>query len=359
MIFFFKFPLEDSLGGAEFHTLKLAKHFTGSKLFTSDRKLKNLFDQNNLPGKFFWVGWEPTSKWSLLLWPLTFFIARARFKKLLEKIPNGSTLFFQSLTEKLVLTPMIYGGKGDKEIKVVWIEHKIPGRWLKSNPLLSQYLKLSKQVQLTTVSNFAKSKFVELGVPESNIKVIYPGVGPTNYSLKPTPSLTIGLLSRLDPEKGVYSFLQNTIPAIKEKGWQVLIAGEGTEKKSIQNLIEKSGLQNQITLLDFVRDLDDFFSQVSVLCYPTKAEESFGIAVLEAMSRGVPAVATNIGALPEIIDHKKTGLLVAPDKPEGWGQYLSLLTLNEFRSELQKNSLARAKDFSAEEMLQRFEKLTN
>ena len=383
MIAFFKFPLVDTLGGAEFHTLKLAKRFQSAgkeiKLFTSDKKLFGLFRDHNLPAEYMFAGWEPTSKWSLLLWPLTFFIARSRLKRLIKEIPPQSVLFMQSLIEKLILTPLLLstpssparhasparqvvvsGGRVEAggsppyqggEREGIWLEHKIPGRWLKMNPLRHEYLRFARQVQLVTVSNFAKREFIKLGVPENNVKVIYPGVRtpPRSPSLikegEGGSSFTIGILSRLDPEKGVLDFLKLIIPHLPDRpNWKILIAGEGKEEQKIINIIRKHNLYDQIRLLGFIHNLDNFFFQISVLAYPTKAPESFGIGVLEAQSRGVPVIASNLGALPEIIEHGENGFLIDSPPPnlphqgggtnkdnsllsmgrarEGWAEYL-------------------------------------
>ncbi len=344
-IYFFKFPLESSLGGAEFHTLKLAKHFQEQrkkvKLFTSDQYLFRLFEKHHLPRRRLFVGWEPTSKWSLLLWPLTYLIAKFKFRKLIKLTPPGSTLFMQSLTEKLVLTPLTLNpsparGEGNM-VKTIWLEHKIPGRWLILNPLKFRYLKLAKQVKLVTVSKFAKAEFVKFGVPGEKIEVIYPGT-PSSLRLRseqaspPIPTqvgiggeragvFTIGLLSRLDPEKGVLDFLKIIIPELpKHAHWQILIAGEGPEKEKIINLINKYNLGSRVKLLGFVNDLDDFFYQISVLVYPSKVAESFGMSVAEAQARGILIIASKIGALPELMEHQKSGFLV--EKPQDWIEYL-------------------------------------
>lgn len=325
-VFFFKFPLESSLGGAELHTLKLAQDFQKQgrsvQLITSDCRLFRLFEKNRLPRRRIFAGWEPTSKWTLLLWPVTYLMALRRFKKLLRQIPEGSTLFMQSLTEKLTLTaPAI------SKHNVIWLEHKIPRRWLKLNPLKSRYLKLARKAEVVTVSNFAKQEFLKLGVPEKNIRVVYPEIQIPNstFHIQHSKFYTIGILSRLDPEKGVLDFVNTILSQLKNRpNWRVVVAGEGPQEKNLQSLVGNYNLAKQIKLLGFVNDLDEFFSQVSVLVYPTKVPEAFGISVLEAMTRGIPVIASNLGALSEIIDHQKTGFLVNKDKPADWLQVLRL-----------------------------------
>ena len=269
-IYFLKFPLQTSLGGGEIYTLALAKHYQQLghevRLFTSDALLFRLFEKHDLPRKRLFFGWEPTAKWSLLLWPLTYLIARHKLKKIL-KIHTGQTGSIEhichGLTEKLILTPMV--------AKTIWIEHKIPGRWLKWSPLKFRYLKLAKQAKLVTVSEFAKSEFIKLGVPEKNIQVIYPS--PTSLPWhgeglrEGSQNFTIGILGRLDPEKGIIEFLRSVIPALgRNPSWKILIAGEGPEKNQIQH--------NQISYLGFIYDLDEFFSQISVLAYPSTTPAS-------------------------------------------------------------------------------------
>lgn len=357
-IYFFKFPLEDSLGGAEWHTLKLAEHFRKQgkavRLITSDHFLSELFQKRGLDWKNMFVGWEPTSKLALLLWPLTYFLAQRKFKTLLRGTPAGEIFFLQSLTEKLLLTPLALRQK----IKVIWIEHKVPGRWLKLNPLLPRFRELAQAVSLLTVSNFTKQEFVKLGIPERNIHVIYPGVETDHVATTPPPNFTIGLLSRLAPEKGVKNFLEIIAPALAtHKTWKILVAGTGPEKQKIQNFIRSQKLETKIRMLGYVTDLDEYLAKISVLVYPSLALESFGLAVAEALSRGIPVVASKLGALPEIIEHQKTGFLVESNQPEQWRQFLELLENQDAYQTMSHNTMQNRKKFSDTQMFAALEGL--
>ncbi|MDZ4243736.1 MAG: glycosyltransferase family 4 protein [Candidatus Doudnabacteria bacterium] len=364
MICFFKFPLEDSLGGAELHTLKLARHFAdhgrGVKLFTSDQKLFRLFEKNNLPRQRIMAGPEPVSRAALWHWPITYLRARFAFKKILKSIPLESVCFFQSLTEKIVLTPLAVRGG----IKVLWLEHKVPGRWMRNNPLLQSYKRLGKQIRIITVSNFAKKEFINLGMAEKNIQVIYPGIRTPPYF----PSLvkegagglfTIGVLSRLDPEKGVLNFLRHGLPYLqKHQNWEILMAGSGKERLEIIELAKSAGLEDRVEMIGFLKDKTDFFSRISVLAYPSRVAESFGVAALEAQAHGVPVVAARLGALEEIIKHGETGLLVDQDKPEQWGEYLEKLDSDrQFAAAVSKNGWSASQKFSEGRMFQAFDRL--
>jgi glycosyltransferase involved in cell wall biosynthesis len=59
------------------------------------------------------------------------------------------------------------------------------------------------------------------------------------------------------------------------------------------------------------------------------AQESFGLAALEAMACGVPVIASRVGGLPEVIDHEQTGFLHAPDDLDGMARSAILLLTDE------------------------------
>lgn len=355
-IYFFKFPLEDSLGGAEFHTLFLASYFKKGgmavRLFTSDHKLFRLFEKGGLPRKRIFIGWEPTSLKSLFLWPLTRFLARIKFQNMLRQAkPSENVFFFQSLTEKLALTPqaLAFG------FKVFWLEHKVPGRWLTDNPLLFQYRKLAKSVRLVTPSNFAKKEFEKLQIPEKNIDVIYHQVKPAADQLLATSYYTLGLLSRLDPEKGTFNFIKIICSALKNHPkWRIILAGEGRDEEKIKKLVKNEGVEDQVRLVGFLHDLESFFAHISVFIYPTLAPEAFGLAVIEAQARGIPVIASRLGALPELIKHRKTGFLVDPKKPEEWQTYLESLENRGLHQKISKNTFAAAQNLSEDKMFQKF-----
>jgi glycosyltransferase involved in cell wall biosynthesis len=63
--------------------------------------------------------------------------------------------------------------------------------------------------------------------------------------------------------------------------------------------------------------------------------EGFGIAVVEALAAGKAVVATKVGGLPEVVDHERTGLLVAPDCPEE----LSAAILSLLRDDVRRNAM--------------------
>ncbi len=85
---------------------------------------------------------------------------------------------------------------------------------------------------------------------------------------------------------------------------------------AVRNQVEQTGLQNQVQFLGplDVGSLIDMLKQQHVLVVPS-FYEGFGIAYLEGMGFGLPAIASTAGAAGEIITHGQDGFLVPPGDP--------------------------------------------
>lgn len=93
---------------------------------------------------------------------------------------------------------------------------------------------------------------------------------------------------------------------------RLLIIGEGSERTNLETLIKEKGLTNKIFLLGNVSEAARLLKAFCIFLFPSKSE-AYGYVVHEAGLAGLPVVATNVGGIPEIIEHDVSGLLV----PEG------------------------------------------
>ncbi len=134
------------------------------------------------------------------------------------------------------------------------------------------------------------------------------------YGLDERPALLT--VNHLHPRKRV-NLLLETMPGILAEHPQAvaLIVGSGPEKAALQGLAEKLGLTpEQVIFTGFVpeTELAAHYAAASVYVHTGRAE-SFGLAVLEACTAGVPVVAVAEGGPLEILKDGETGFLVAPD----------------------------------------------
>jgi glycosyltransferase involved in cell wall biosynthesis len=157
----------------------------------------------------------------------------------------------------------------------------------------------------------------EIGVPGERISVIYNGVPEPHASteLKGEPPLlaAMGLVGEV---KGTDVFIKalTALPAPVE--WRAVIGGNG-EVEKYRSMAEEAGLGSSINFLGWVdeQDVNLWLNRASVFVQPSRVENQ-PLAILEAFARGVPVIASSVGAIPEQVIDGETGLLVPPNDAE-------------------------------------------
>ncbi|MFT3708628.1 MAG: glycosyltransferase [Archangium sp.] len=88
---------------------------------------------------------------------------------------------------------------------------------------------------------------------------------------------------------------------------QFVLLGDGPERVGAEQFVRENELRN-VLMLGERKDVVPFLQRSTVFLLPSEVE-SFGLAALEAMSCGVPVVASNVGGIPEVVEHGVTGFL--------------------------------------------------
>jgi len=169
---------------------------------------------------------------------------------------------------------------------------------------------LNKVDCFIALTNFAKNKFIEGGLPQEKIRV-----KPNFFIDNKSPLLQEGsrkgvlFLGRLSHEKGIKTLLQ---------AWEALdiplkIAGDGP-------LIEMITADNSsnITILGKIspsRVIEEM-TKIRFIVMPSECYEGFPMVLVEAFAHGIPVVASNLGGMPEIIENNFTGLLFEAGNPK-------------------------------------------
>ena len=142
-----------------------------------------------------------------------------------------------------------------------------------------------------------------------------------NYSKHDYPAsenFTIGVVSRLSNEKGI-DVLIRAIPGILKTypNTKFLIVGDGKEKENLVSIATKLKIIDAITWTGLQpRDkLASYYAQMDIVAIPSRFE-GFGLTAIEAMSYGIPVVASSVDGLKEIIEDNKSGVLVNKDDPD-------------------------------------------
>jgi len=161
-------------------------------------------------------------------------------------------------------------------------------------------------------------------------QAVYNGIEPPLSRPEPTaPSAeTVLYLGRLSREKGVDLILRafERISARRPQA-RLWIAGDGTERKSLEALAQSLGLNERVAFLGQVPP-DRVYSLLEngrFLVMPSRVEEGLGLSALQAAHLGRPTIGARCGGLPEIVRHDETGLLFEAESWEGLAEAMERL----------------------------------
>jgi len=174
----------------------------------------------------------------------------------------------------------------------------------------------------------------------------------------PDDSIVIGTVANLRPVKGL-SCLIESMRILIETGVEarLVIVGEGPERSSLENQIRANRLTGQVQMIGFRKDVGNLLPWFDLYVSPSLME-GFGMSIVEAMSRGVPVVATEAGGVTDFLRHMENSYLVKPGDPRALAEGISYLINNQ--SEAVKFSARAYNDvrrFETDNLVQYLEKL--
>jgi len=177
--------------------------------------------------------------------------------------------------------------------------HRAIGTWTKT---VNAFIALSE---------FARRKFVSSGFPEDRIFVKPnfladdPGIGQGtgDYVL---------FVGRLSDEKGIACLLQ-AWKAVRSK-FRLIIVGDGPLAPMVR---ESSGTDPTVQWLGYLdrSRILALMGSAFAFVFPSVWFEAFPLVLAEALAKGLPVIASNLGSMAEIIAHRRTGLLFPPGSP--------------------------------------------
>jgi len=204
---------------------------------------------------------------------------------------------------------------------------------------------------VTAVSNSLKADTTRaLGV-QRNIQVIPNFLDCAEYQRRPAPELreqycpennceaivihvsNFRAVKRVDVALDVFRQIRREVQA------RFVLVGDGPVRADIERRVDEYGLSDAVTFAGEQTDLVAFLSIADLFLLPS-AQESFGLAALEAMACEVPVVASNVGGLPEIIEDGVTGFVCAPEDVTHMAQRgVALLTDRVLRASIARSAV--------------------
>lgn len=189
--------------------------------------------------------------------------------------------------------------------------------------------KYTKDVDaIIAVSEAAKDVLIKSGIAEQLIRVIPDGIDFSPYedrsskdylcqefSFDPDDFL-VGIIARLSDERGhkyliqASQYLREHSPKIK-----IVIVGEGPLRMELGRLVKEIRGEDMVFFMGFREDIPQILKSLDVFVLSSESEGS-GSILMDAMACRLPIVATRVGGIAELIEHRKTGLLVPPQRPK-------------------------------------------
>lgn len=156
-------------------------------------------------------------------------------------------------------------------------------------------------------SKFVRDKMIEFGWPRKKIIVVPHFVKSQDDDVINEVGEYALFFGRLIKEKGIADLLRAYKYLKNEK---IKIAGTGPQEKEYKNFIKKEGMEN-VEFTGYLPrvDLKKVIAKAKYTIVPSLSYETFGLSITESFAQGKAVIASNVGALPELVKNMKTGII--------------------------------------------------
>ncbi|WP_082234011.1 N-acetyl-alpha-D-glucosaminyl L-malate synthase BshA [Halobacillus massiliensis] len=227
---------------------------------------------------------------------------------------------------------------------------------------------IEKSDRVTAVSNSLVQQTIEQLETNKQMDVIYNFVDEREYfrkssnlrsqfNIKENEKVVIHI-SNFRKVKRVPDIIKVFHAISEEMPAKLLLVGDGPEYSDCYQLVRNLNLEDKVLFLGKQDNVSDLLS-ISDLKLLLSEKESFGLVLLEAMACGVPSIGTNVGGIPEVIDHGETGFIGELGNIQQLSRYaLELLTDEERLAAFSRRAESVVKDkFSSSLIVRQYEEL--
>lgn len=191
-----------------------------------------------------------------------------------------------------------------------------PGRWI--NKLINEHY----ADHIIAVSTAAAANLTDAGISPKHITVLMNGVSPVEripeekladyrekWGIRPG-EFVIGILARIEPYKG-HADILDALAALTGEGRSVrlLIAGTGDFEEELRRKAEALGIADRVSFLGFQGDVAPFLSLLDVQLNASYGTETSSLSILEGFSMGLPAIVSDYGGNPWLVEDGGNGLM--------------------------------------------------
>ena len=192
--------------------------------------------------------------------------------------------------------------------------------------------------QIICVSDYVRRKAINDGADFNRLVTSYSGIDVDKFQPEacrqelrnrfnlPQEAFVIGIVSRIknSTDKGHRALLNVLQKHEFAKKWHILVIGKGKGLAGLKEETAKAGLKDRVHFLGHMTHVNEVLNCADILALPSRFE-TFGLVLAEAMALKKPAVAYNVGGIPELIEDGRNGFLVEKNNEEELYQKLKLL----------------------------------
>ncbi|MCW0380485.1 D-inositol-3-phosphate glycosyltransferase [Xanthomonas sacchari] len=238
--------------------------------------------------------------------------------------------------------PLLLAGRA-LGIPVTLFRHRTPAM-----SALSGYAIPRLAARFFAVSHYARQAYLERGVPEALVQVLYNPV--TMERLRPDPergrairaaqglpedAIVLGYSGRMHAGKGIFPLLEAAGAAMAEEPrLHCLWLGDGPDAAQLQTQAAAQPHGERHRFVGWVNDTTPYYNAMSMLAFPSLAPETFGRVSVEAQASGVPVLASHVGGTAETLDPGVSGELLTPGDVDGWRDAILHLCDSERRQRM-------------------------
>jgi glycosyltransferase involved in cell wall biosynthesis len=213
-------------------------------------------------------------------------------------------------------------------VELRWVQSSLP--WLRG--FVRWALRISDAI--VAISSYTAGEIARFAnAPVVVIPYTLPfAEGESKTRLPHSGGFQVLFVGRLVERKGVKHLLSAVRRMPAELGVRVVVIGDGPERSALEEQARAAGIADRVQIRGRVSDaeLRATYARSDVLVLPSILDargdtEGLGVVLLEAMSYGIPVVASDIGGITDIVEHDTSGLLVPPGDPAALAQVLERL----------------------------------
>ncbi len=250
--------------------------------------------------------------------------------------------------------------------------------WVGSDAKLRWYEQLDRFIlrfanKIICVSDTNYQNLADKGVAIEKMLVIANGIDLNKFSRKqpneglkeslkiPSKCTVIVIVGRLSPEKGhevLFKALANILN--QTSAFKCLVVGEGDLKNELEMRAKNLGLTNHVIFTGVRKDMSDIYN-ISDILVNASYSEGLPMTILEAMAAKVAIIATSVGAVSNVIEHSKSGIVLQPgNSQELSSSVYSLIKDPNLRDQLTQEAYQRIQtSFSDLQMFQQYKNVYN